>query len=89
VLIHHSKLLSAKGLTNLSRNVYENDFTFLVGDEHYRCPSFIAAFLSPRLAERQVSDPTLHDIVMETPDPSHYFQSFFQSWFWFLFESHD
>jgi hypothetical protein len=37
---------------------------------------FIAAFLSPRLAELQMSDPTLHDIVIETPDPNHYFENF-------------
>jgi hypothetical protein len=68
--------LSAKALANLSRNVSEHDGLFVVGGDQYRCPSFIAAFLSPRLAELQVSDPTLHDIVIETLDPNHYFQSF-------------
>jgi hypothetical protein len=41
--------LSAKGLRNLPMNVYENDFTFIVGESRYDCPSFIDSFLSPRI----------------------------------------
>jgi hypothetical protein len=50
--------LSAKGLGNLPKNVYENDFTFIVGETRSDCPSFIASFLSPRICDLQKSDPT-------------------------------
>jgi hypothetical protein len=53
--------LSAKGFRNLPRNVYENDFTFIVGESRYYCPSFIAAFLSPRICNLQMKDPTLRE----------------------------
>jgi hypothetical protein len=39
--------LSAKGFRNLPRNVYQNDFAFIVGQNRYYCPSFIASLLSP------------------------------------------
>jgi hypothetical protein len=39
--------LSTKGFRNLPRNVYENDFTFIVGENRYYCPSFLACLLSP------------------------------------------
>jgi hypothetical protein len=65
--------LSAKGLANLPHNVYENDFTFGVGDDRYKCPSFVAAFLSPRLCSLQRSDATLHEFAIETKYPNHLF----------------
>jgi hypothetical protein len=68
--------LSTKGFANLRPTVYENDFTFMVGNEKYECPSFIAAFLSPRIAALQVIDPTLHHFIIETDDPKHYFEDF-------------
>jgi hypothetical protein len=43
--------LSAKGLEYLPMNCYENDFTVIVGQKKYDCPSFIADFLSPRLSD--------------------------------------
>jgi hypothetical protein len=66
--------LSAKGLGNLPRNVYEDDFTFIVGDTRYRCPSFVACFLSPRICRLQASDPTVREFEIETPDPNHNFE---------------
>jgi hypothetical protein len=68
--------LSAKGLANLPRNGYENDFTFHVGSERYRCPSFLAAFLSPRIAALQTNDPTVRDFVVDAKDPNHFFTQF-------------
>jgi hypothetical protein len=64
--------LSEKGLANLSRNVCKDNFSFIVGEEQYRCPSFIAAFLSCRF---QANDPTLCVIVIKALDPNHYFES--------------
>jgi hypothetical protein len=36
--------LSAKGFAHLPMNCYENDFTFVVGEKKYECPSFVADF---------------------------------------------
>jgi hypothetical protein len=65
--------LSSRGLANLGNNVYENDFTFVVGEERYQCPSFIATFLSPRIAQQQLIDPTIEEYKIESADPNHYF----------------
>jgi hypothetical protein len=51
--------LSVKGLANIPRNIYENDFPFIIREDTYQCPSFIAAFLFPRSGQLQVSDSTL------------------------------
>jgi hypothetical protein len=64
--------LSAKGLINVPRNVYENDFTFIVGDSHYKCPSVFAAFLSRRIGSLQSIDPTIHEFHISTKDPHNY-----------------
>jgi hypothetical protein len=66
--------LSAKGLGNLPKNVYENDFTFIVGESHYHCPSFLASFLSPRICHLQKKDPTLREFSIETKDPTYLFE---------------
>jgi hypothetical protein len=68
--------LSAKGLANIPGNIYENDFTFIVGEDRYQCSSFIASFLSPRIGQLQVSDSTLQQFVIATKDPEHYFHNF-------------
>jgi hypothetical protein len=51
--------LSANGFQNLPRNVYENNFTFIVEGNHYYCPSFLASLLSPRICNLQKKDPTI------------------------------
>jgi hypothetical protein len=68
--------LSATGLRNLHENVFEKDFTFMVGSDRWQCPSFIAAFLSPRIAALQASDPILHEFTITTNDSCRYFESF-------------
>jgi hypothetical protein len=65
--------LSAEGFRNLPRNVYENDFTFIVGENRYHCPSFLASFLSPRICDLQTKDPTLREFCIETKDPTNLF----------------
>jgi hypothetical protein len=49
--------LSVKGLKNIPTNLYENNFTFTVGQSRYHCPSFIASFLSPRICRLQSNYP--------------------------------
>jgi hypothetical protein len=65
--------LSANGLVNVPRNVYKNDFTFIVGDSRYECPSVFAAFISPRIGSLQRNDATIDEFEIETKDPRHYF----------------
>jgi hypothetical protein len=58
----------------LPKNVYENDFTFIVGENRYYCPSFVASFLSPRICDLQKKDPTLQEFCIETEDPTNLFE---------------
>jgi hypothetical protein len=69
--------LSAKGLRNIPRNVYKNDFRFIVGDLCYECESIFAAFLSPRIGSRQSIDATIHEFSIETKDSHEYFARIF------------
>jgi hypothetical protein len=67
--------LSAKGLGNLPTTVSEDDFTFVVGDSRYICPSLFACFVSPRICDLQRNDPTIREFHVETPDSNHCFES--------------
>jgi hypothetical protein len=67
--------LSAKGLRNLPKNVYEHDFTFIVCENRYDCPSFLASFVSPRICSLQKKDVTLQEFYIETEDPTDLFKT--------------
>jgi hypothetical protein len=68
--------LSARGLETLAA-VYSGDqFRFVVGEQTYECPFFIAAFLSPRVAQARVIDETSDEFVVDTKDPNHEFAQF-------------
>jgi hypothetical protein len=62
-----------KGLQRLENVNHEKDFAFIVGDERYHCPSFVAEFLSPRVASRRSQDITIDEFIIETEDPDHHF----------------
>jgi hypothetical protein len=68
--------LSAKGLQRLERINHEKDFAFIVGEERYFCPSFVAEFLSPRVSSLRSQDITIDEFRIETADPSHQFGIF-------------
>jgi hypothetical protein len=51
--------LTSAGLAHAARANFTNDFHFFVGDHHYECPRFVAAFLSPRIARLHRADPTI------------------------------
>jgi hypothetical protein len=68
--------LSAKGLQRLETAQRENDFAFIVGDERYSCPSFVAEFLSPRVTSLRSQDITIDEFCIATEDPSHSFRLF-------------
>jgi hypothetical protein len=65
--------LSANGLANIQT---QNDFEFIIGESHHRCPSFIADFLSPKLARLHAIDPTINKFVISTSDRHCDFDSF-------------
>jgi hypothetical protein len=66
-------VLSTKGLKRVNQGLYENDFTFVLGDEKYRCPGLIAEFLSPRISSLRQEDATVAEFHLETPDPDRLF----------------
>jgi hypothetical protein len=65
--------LSARGLANIPRSESQNDFEFIVGDNHYPCPWYVAAFLSPKLCRNFSVDGTQHSFIVETPDSNDQF----------------
>jgi hypothetical protein len=69
--------LTTKGLGHLPPNCYENDFAFIVGGLEYRCPCFLADFLSPRVARLRSNDPTIREFTIDVSDPNSEFSSLF------------
>jgi hypothetical protein len=65
--------LSATGLQRLETVDHEKDFAFIVGTERYSCPSFVAEFISPRIASLRSQDVTIDEFSIETEDPGHHF----------------
>jgi hypothetical protein len=65
--------LSGRGLRNVKRSFYENDFTFMIGAARYDCPLFIAEFISPKVARILSIDPTIREFYVEEEDPLHEF----------------
>jgi hypothetical protein len=60
-------------------HAYPNDFTFFVGNNFYACPSFVADFLSPQISKLRSADPTIHEFIIQTPDPhDHFYPSFLE-----------
>jgi hypothetical protein len=57
--------LSARGLANVQIGDWSDDFTFIVGDHRYRCPSSVAQFLSPRVSKLHLIDATILELRLE------------------------
>jgi hypothetical protein len=68
--------LTVKGLQGVEKVSHERNFTFMVGDERYPCPSFVAEFLSPRVISLRSQDITIDEFSIETKDPDHQFGNF-------------
>jgi hypothetical protein len=68
--------LSARGLSHIQYGDDMNDFEFIVGDEHYRCPWFIASFLSSRIAKLRSVDNTICQFLIGTKDQGNEFSRF-------------
>jgi hypothetical protein len=46
----------------------DNDFTFIVGEHRYRCPWFIADFVSPKVGRLHTADVTVNELGTESED---------------------
>jgi hypothetical protein len=68
--------LSAKGLQRVETVDHAQDFAFIVGNERYPCPSFLAEFLSPRISSLRSQDITIDEFSIKTEDPGHHFGTF-------------
>jgi hypothetical protein len=68
--------LSTRGFSNVPRLDDRNDFEFIVGQDRYACPSLIADFLSPRLANLRRTDPSISALDVATKDDNHNFGEF-------------
>jgi hypothetical protein len=68
--------LSVKGLRRVETVNHARDFAFIVGNERYFCPSFVAEFLSPRITSFRSQDITIDEFSIETADPDHQFGAF-------------
>jgi hypothetical protein len=55
------------GLRNIPKLEIRNDFTF-IGDSHYKCPYYVADFLSPDISRLHTSNPELSEFYIETSD---------------------
>jgi hypothetical protein len=67
--------LSARGLANVAVRNWSNDFTFIIGDHRYLCPSSVAQFLSPRVSELHWMDATISELRLEVDNPDELFGS--------------
>jgi hypothetical protein len=61
------------GLASVAVRDWSDDFTFIVGDYRYRCPSSFAQFLSPRVTELHSVDDTISEIKIGVEDPDELF----------------
>jgi hypothetical protein len=71
--------LSARGLANIQEKEEYNDFEFIVGESRYRCPWFIADFLSLRIAQLHLIDNTISSFVIDRKTRNVNSQNFFHS----------
>jgi hypothetical protein len=70
-----AKLL-ANGMRNIAISRVDNDFDFVAGGNRSSCPWFVAAFLSPRIAQLHGLDPSICEFHVETKDHKQEFDKF-------------
>jgi hypothetical protein len=68
--------LSAKGLGNIPMDSQPNEFEFTAGKRSYRCPIFVAEFLSPKIASLRLLDQTVTSYRVGVEDPDGSFANF-------------
>jgi hypothetical protein len=68
--------LSSAAIKNIVLNQIQEEFEFVVGGQRYRCPHFIAEFLSPRVCISHSVDPSIAEYVVEASDSNDQFRLF-------------
>lgn len=58
--------LTSQGFQNIKYE-FPNDFTFIINDEKFACPSFFADFISPKISKIHSSDLTFNSFSITTP----------------------
>jgi hypothetical protein len=71
--------LSARGLANVAIGDWSDDFTFVIGNYRYRCPSSAAQFLSPRVFNLHCVDATISGLTLEVQDGDDLFSSMLEA----------
>jgi hypothetical protein len=59
---------TTSGLKNIPKLEIRNNFNFIVGNSHYKCPYYIADFISPAVSRLHVLNPPLSEFYIETSD---------------------
>jgi hypothetical protein len=62
-------LFSARGLRDISRQLYERDFAFVASGSKYQCPFFIAEFLSLQISQMPASEATIQEFFLDKKAP--------------------
>jgi hypothetical protein len=60
-------------LANVVVRDWSDDFTFLLGNHHYRCSSSVAQFLSPQVSILHSIDDTVDEIKIDVEHPDELF----------------
>jgi hypothetical protein len=68
--------LSTQGLTNIPFHKYTQDFEFVVGGARHHCSSFVADFLSPKIARLHSVDASVCCCSLATEDENNEFGQF-------------
>jgi hypothetical protein len=69
--------LTARGLGHISDNAHRKDFEFVVDGRVYHVSSFLADFLSPKIARVHHNDPTFDRyVIVDVKDPGGCFEAF-------------
>jgi hypothetical protein len=56
---------SANGKRNLAISKVENDLDFIVGDNLYSCPEFVADFLLSKIAQLHAINPSIYEFHVQ------------------------
>jgi hypothetical protein len=67
--------LSSRGLANVAIQDCSQEFTFVVGDHHYRCRSSIAQSVSLRVSSLYWIDATISEVRLEVEGENKFFGS--------------
>ena len=71
--------LSLNNAQKIAIDKYENNFTFIVGDQEYQTNRFVADILSPIINESHYQDESINEFRIQTKhEPGRYFNEFLQ-----------